>query len=204
MKLKNSFLVLGITIVSMLAANAVSADVEVGTLAPDFSLSDSTGANHSLSDHTGEIVVLEWINPECPFVRKHYDSNNMQGLQKTYTEQGITWFSIDSSAPGKQGYLSAEEANAWKKTQNGAQTAVLLDPNGEVGRLYGAKTTPHMYIVDAQGTLVYAWAIDDTSTANPGDIPTSTNYVVQALEEVKSGQLVSVPATRSYGCSVKY
>ena len=185
-------------------AVARSAQAVVGQPAPVFSLTDTHGAPRSLSAFKGRWVVLEWSNPECPFVRKHYDSGNMQRLQRTYTARGVTWLTIISSAPGKQGHVSSEQANAIIAQRGAAQTAMLLDPDGAVGRLYGAKTTPHMFIVDPAGVLVYAGAIDDKPSTDPADVATATNYVERALEEADRDQTISIPQTRPYGCSVKY
>ncbi len=182
----------------------VFADIQTGAKAPEFSLTDVDGKTRSLSEFSGKYVVLEWINHSCPFVVKHYGSGNMQDLQKTYTDKGVVWLSINSSAEGKEGSLSAED---WKKTQaekNSAATDTLLDPDGAVGKLYGAQTTPHMYIINPEGNLIYQGAIDSIKSAEASDIPKSQNYVRSALEEAMSGKDVSTPTTKSYGCSVKY
>ena len=176
----------------------------VGQPAPAFSLPDTEGQPRSLADFTGEWVVLEWSNHECPFVRKHYGSGNMQQLQATHTARGVIWLTIVSSAPGKQGYVTAEQANAIRRERGDHQTAMLLDADGAVGQRYGAKTTPHLFIIDPAGVLVYAGAIDDTPSTDPADVATANNYVTRALEEALSGQPVSVAQTPSYGCSVKY
>lgn len=181
-----------------------SADVKLGEVAPDFTLGDSNGQQRSLSEFAGSTVVLEWFNPQCPFVRKHYDSGNMQGLQKKYTSQKIVWLSIDSSAPGKQGHLLPEEANHFIEEKNLHSTAVLLDPEGAIGKLYGAKTTPHIFIINAKGELIYQGAIDDTPSFDPADITTAKNYVEEILSSILAGETVSPTATKSYGCSVKY
>lgn len=178
--------------------------VQVGTPAPDFTVQDSNGATHTLSQYKGKYVVLEWHNRECPFTRKHYESGNMQRLQKEWTAKGVVWFTVISSAPGHQGYMTGDQENAYVSQIKAAPTAVLLDPSGQLGHLYSAKTTPHMFIINPEGALIYDGAIDDRPTPNPGDIPTSTNYVSQALEEAMAGKAVSVPVSRPYGCSVKY
>jgi peroxiredoxin len=178
--------------------------VQVNAPAPDFTLPDSRGAEHALSDYRGKVVVLEWTNHDCPFVRKHYGSDNMQSLQRTFTGRDVVWLSVISSAPGKQGHVSPEQADQLTASRNAAPTAVLLDSSGEVGRSYGAKTTPHMYIIDPQGTLVYMGGIDSIRSANPADIPKATPYVALSLNEVLAGQPVSNPVTRPYGCTVKY
>ena len=175
----------------------------VGKPAPEFSLTDSSGRARSLSEFKGQFVVLEWFNPECPFSRKHY-GGNMQQLQARYTRHGVVWLSIDSSAPGKQGYLTPEQADAFIKERGVKSTAVLLDPDGKAGRLYGAKTTPHLFVIGQDGTVLYAGAIDDTPSADPTDIPRSANYVQRALDEAMAGKPVSIQETKSYGCSVKY
>jgi peroxiredoxin len=195
-----------LTLVTSLIATAVFAfdPPPVGSAAPDFSLTDASGKTHSLSQYKGKTVVLEWFNPECPFVKKHYGSGNMQKLQEEYTGKGIVWLTIDSSAPGTEGNLSPEQAekiaSAWKTHQ----TALLLDPDGKAGRAYGAKNTPNMVIINPEGKIAYEGAIDSKATPNPADIPTSTNYVKAALDESLTGKPVSNPKTKPYGCSVKY
>ncbi len=195
-----------LTVVTSLIATAVFAldPPPVGSTAPDFSLTDASGKTHSLSQYNGKTVVLEWFNPECPFVKKHYGSGNMQKLQEEYTGKGIVWLTIDSSAPGTEGNLSPEQAEkittAWKTHQ----TALLLDPEGKAGRAYGAKNTPNMVIITPEGKIAYEGAIDSKATPNPADIPTSTNYVKTALDESLTGKPVSNPKTKPYGCSVKY
>jgi len=181
-----------------------SADVELGGSAPDFTLIDSNGAQRSLAEFTGQYIVLEWFNPQCPFVRKHYDTENMQNLQGTYTAMDVAWLSIDSSAEGNQGHLLPEGAKQFIEENNVRSTAVLLDPQGDVGRLYGAKTTPHMFIIDPDGKLVYQGAIDDISSADQSDVAKAKNYVAEILNLVLSGEPISAFATKSYGCSVKY
>ena len=182
----------------------VQAAVEIGKTAPSFTLVDTHGNPHQLSDFNGKIVVLEWTNHQCPFVRKHYGANNMQGLQKHYTGKGIVWLSIISSAPGKQGYVESDRANQLTTSRGASPTAVLLDTNGDVGRAYGARTTPHMYIIDTDGVLVSMGAIDSIRSANPADIEQAVNYVALGLDEVMAGKPVSNPVTKPYGCSVKY
>jgi peroxiredoxin len=191
---------------ALLAATAASAapTATVGAAAPAFSLPGSDGATHALADYTGKLVVLEWFNRECPYVKKHYDSRNMQGLQKEYTGQNVVWLSIVSSAPGKQGHTSASGAAATAKDLAAAPTVVLLDETGTVGQAYGAKTTPHMYVIGKDGTLLYQGAIDDDPSFKPDGIPTAKNYVRRALDEALSGKPVSEPLSTPYGCSVKY
>jgi len=176
----------------------------VGQAAPSFTLPDTHGAQRALADFRGKIVVLEWLNHDCPFVRKHYDSGNMQRLQAKHTARGVVWLSIVSSAPGKQGWVSAEQGNELSARKGAKATAVLLDPEGTVGRLYGAKTTPHMFVIDAAGTVVYAGAIDDRPSTDPDDVAGARNHVDAALDDLAAGRPVSVATTNPYGCSVKY
>jgi peroxiredoxin len=176
----------------------------VGSTAPDFSVTDSKGKTHALSQYKGKYVVLEWFNPECPFVKKHYGSGNMQKLQQEFTGKGVVWLTIDSNAPGMQGNLTPEQANAKIAEWKAHSTALLLDPDGKAGRTYGAKNTPHMFIINPEGKVIYEGAIDSKDTANPADIATSTNYVKVALDESLAGKTVTTPSSRPYGCSVKY
>jgi hypothetical protein len=163
-----------------------------------------TGLPFTLSDFRGKTVVLEWNNPGCPFVKKHYDSGNMQKAQAAAAKDGVVWLTINSGAPGKQGYMTGPEAKAFVAKAGAKPAAYLVDPRGVVGKAYDAKTTPHMYIVDKTGTLVYAGGIDDKPTANPADINGARNHVLAALSELKAGKAVSVASSRPYGCSVKY
>ena len=190
--------------VLILALVATALAAKVGEAAPDFTATDSNGKAQHLASLKGKYVVLEWHNQGCPFTKKHYESGNMQRLQKEWTAKGVAWFTVISSAPGTQGYVTASEENDYVKKVNASPTAVLLDPDGTVGHLYAAKTTPHMYIIDPKGVLIYNGAIDDHPTPNPGDIPSSKNYVTSALQEAMAGKPVSEAATRPYGCSVKY
>jgi len=183
---------------------AQASEAVVGKPAEDFTLPDSNGKSHSLSDYKGKIVVLEWLNHDCPFVVNHYDTGHMPKLQKTYAEKGVIWFSIISSAPGKQGYCTPEQANEIAKQKKAVPEAILLDPDGEVGKLYGAKTTPHMYIINAEGVLVYNGAIDSIRSTKPEDIAKAKKYVKMALDELLEGKEVSVKTSKPYGCSVKY
>jgi len=176
----------------------------VGTAAPDFSLTDSSGNTHSLSQYKGKYVVLEWFNPECPFVKKHYGSDNMQKLQQEYTSKGVVWLTIDSNAPGTEGNMTPEQAQKIMSSWKTHQTALLLDPESKVARSYGAKNTPDMIVINPEGKIVYEGAIDNKATPNPNDIPSSTNYVKAALDESLAGKPVSSPTTKPYGCSVKY
>jgi peroxiredoxin len=175
-----------------------------GGKAPDFSATDTNGKTQTLSQYKGKYVVLEWTNPDCPIVHKHYDSGNMQKLQKEFTGKGVVWLSIDSSAPGQQGNYSAAEMNQIMKSRNAAPTAIIPDPSGTIGKLYGAKTTPHMFVIDPSGNLVYQGAIDSIPSPDQADIPKATNYVQAALDESMAGKPVTTPSTRSYGCAVKY
>ncbi|HEY6251701.1 MAG TPA: redoxin domain-containing protein [Candidatus Angelobacter sp.] len=190
----------GILLLLVTAAMAA----RVGEAAPDFTATDSNGKTHHLSDYKGKYVVLEWHNQGCPYTRKHYESGNMQHLQKEWTEKGVVWFTVISSAPGTQGYVTAGEENDYVKKMKASPTAVLLDPDGNLGHLYAAKTTPHMYIINPAGVLIYNGAIDDHPTPDQADIATSRNYVSTALQEALSGKPISDAATRPYGCSVKY
>lgn len=185
------------------AAPALAAP-KVGAPAPAFSATGVDGKTHSLADYKGKTVVLEWHNLDCPFVKKHYGSGNMQALQQSATADGVVWLTVNSSASGKQGHLSPQAAKDLIAAQKAAPTAYLLDEKGTVGRLYEAKTTPHMYVIDPKGTLVYMGAIDDKPTANPEDIKSAKNYVTAALDSVKAGKPVQDAATKPYGCSVKY
>jgi hypothetical protein len=176
----------------------------VGKPAPNFRLADVNGKPVTLSDYRGKTVVLEWNNPGCPFVQKHYDSGNMQKAQAAAARDGVVWLTINSGAPGKQGHMSGAEAKAFVAKAGAKPAAYLVDPRGVVGKAYDAKTTPHMYVVDKAGTLVYAGGIDDKPTANPADISGARNHVLAALSELKAGKAVSVASSRPYGCSVKY
>ncbi len=180
------------------------AETEIGKSAPNFSLPDTNGKTHSLADLKGKYVVLEWYQPDCPFVRKHYRSGNMQALQKEYTAKGVVWLSIDSSAPGEEGNYPAGKLNEIAAQDSASRTALLLDPAGDVGRLYGAKTTPDMYVIDPKGILVYKGAIDNKRSTDLADVQTATNYVKGALDAVMTGKTVPTTATQPYGCSVKY
>ena len=176
----------------------------VGSNAPDFSATDSNGKAQTVSQYKGKYVVLEWFNPDCPFVKKHYGGGNMQKLQEEFTSKGVVWLAVDSSAPGKEGNLTPEQANAKIAEWKGHATALVLDPDGKVGKAYGAKNTPHMFIIDPEGKVIYEGAIDSKASPNPADIPTSTNYVKVALDEAMAGKKVSNANTKPYGCSVKY
>lgn len=176
----------------------------VGQPAPAFSALDTSGKTVSLADFKGRTVVLEWVNPGCPYVRKHYDSANMQATQKNATAKGAVWLAINSTHAGASDYLQPAAMAGWMKDKGAAATATLMDADGKVGRAYGARTTPHMYVIDPKGTLAYVGAIDSKPTANPADVKTATNYVNQAVAEVTAGKPVSQAVTPAYGCSVKY
>jgi peroxiredoxin len=191
-------------IVLALYACGSSAMLRIGEPAPGFEGVDTRGNVHRLADYRGKIVVLEWTNHDCPFVRKHYGAGNMQDQQREAAAQGVVWLSVISSAPGKQGYVSPVQADELTRNRKAQPRAVILDTDGKIGSAYQAKTTPHMFIIDKTGTLVYMGGIDSISTANPDDIPRATQYVRTALQEISAGKPVSTPVTRPYGCSVKY
>jgi peroxiredoxin len=201
--MKTKLLLIAIT---TLAAGALCAsDIPpVGSAAPDFSLKDTKGQTRSVTQYKGKTVVLEWFNPECPFVKKHYGSDNMQKLQKEFTDKGVVWFTIDSSAEGKEGYVTPDQAEKIMTQWKTHQTALLLDPDGTAGKAYGAKNTPDMIVINPEGKIVYEGAIDSKASPNPADIPSSTNYVKAALDESLAGKPVSNAQTKPYGCSVKY
>jgi len=188
---------------TLLAAPAFAKPV-VGQAAPDFSVTDASGKTQSLSAYKGKTVVLEWNNPECPFVRKHYGAGNMQKQQAEAASEGVVWLTVNSGAAGKQGHLDASEAKAYVAKVGGKESAYLLDADGKVGHAYDAKTTPHMYVIDKDGTLRYMGGIDSIASTDVDDIPKATQYVRQALSELASGKTVSVTTSEPYGCSVKY
>ena len=191
------------TAIAVVAAPASAAPV-VGQPAPNFKAADVNGKPVTLSDFRGKTVVIEWNNPGCPFVQKHYDSGNMQKAQAAAAKDGVVWLTINSGAPGKQGHMNGAEAKAFLAKAGSKPASYLLDPRGVVGKAYEAKTTPHMYIVNKAGTLVYAGAIDDKPTKNAADIKSARNHVLAALSEIKAGKAVSVSTSRPYGCAVKY
>ena len=192
------------SVMVLLSAGAAIAAPVIGQPAPAFKGIDSNGIEHSLSDFEGKTVVLEWTNNGCPYVRKHYDSGNMQSLQAEATEDGIIWLTIASSAEGKQGYLTAEETNELIQEEDAHATARILDPSGLIGSAYDAKTTPHMFVIDPAGNLVYQGAIDNDPGFKPEGIKEAKNYVKAAWQSVAAGEPVSVTTTQPYGCSVKY
>lgn len=184
-------------------ATAQGAGPVIGQPAPNFSAPDADGRTRSLNQYRGKTVVLEWTNHDCPYVKKHY-SGNMQGLQREATRDGVVWLSIVSSAPGEQGHVTGAQAKQLTASRNASPTAVLLDPEGRVGRLYGAKTTPHMFVINPQGRLVYAGGVDDVATNKVEDLKRAKPLVRLALADVKAGRAVAIPASRPYGCAVKY
>lgn len=190
--------------IAILLALVTAAHAQIGKPAPDFTLKSAEGNDVSLSSFKGKVVVLEWTNSGCPFVQKHYGSGNMQKLQKDATANGVVWLSICSSAPGKQGHLSAAEAADIRAKSGSSATAYLLDEDGKVGQLYGAKRTPEMFVINQDGVLAYHGAIDDKKSPDPADIAGAKNYVAAALSEVLAGKPVTTPSTEAYGCSVKY
>ncbi len=213
---RTQFISLTLSVVSTLAVSIVTPlssfaaepaavkSAEVGKTAPAFSLPDPDGKKHALSDYKGKFVVLEWVNFGCPFVRKHYDSKNMQKLQEEYTAKGVTWLSICSSAKGKQGNFDAAELKKKLEKEGWKGTAYLIDEKGTVGREYGATATPNMFVLNKEHELVYAGAIDDTNSTDAADIPKSKNYVKAALDEALAGKKIATASSKPYGCSVKY
>jgi hypothetical protein len=185
-------------------APAVHAAATVGQPAPTFSLTDTAGTKHELGAYKGKHVVLEWVNFDCPFVKKHYGSGNMQKLQKAYTGKGVVWLQVNSSAAGKQGAYPPDRAAAMNKERSAASSAYLLDTDGTVGKAYGARTTPHMYVIDPSGRLVYAGGIDDKPSTDQADIAGAKNFVAAALDEALAGKPVTVATSTPYGCAVKY
>jgi peroxiredoxin len=181
-----------------------AATVTPGAPAPDFTLKGDDGSDHTLSKLKGKYVVLEWYNKDCPFVKRHYGTKNMQQLQKRYTDKGVVWFEVATSAPGKQGHLDAKGAAAARKKFGINSSAILLDSRGDVGRLYSAKSTPHMFVIDPKGNVIYMGAIDDLPSTDWSDIKNAHNYVADALDASMSGQPVAKPVTTPYGCGVKY
>ena len=193
-----------VALIFSLSAGICAAQARVGTLAPDFTATDSHGKTQSLDQYKGKYVVLEWHNQGCPYTRKHYASGNMQNLQKEWTRKGVVWLTVISSAQGEQGYMTADQENAYLLKVNASPSAVLLDPTGKLGHLYNAKTTPDMYVIDPNGKLIYSGAIDNRATPDPDDVKGAENYVSDALSSSMAGKPVQTPATRPYGCSVKY
>jgi alkyl hydroperoxide reductase subunit AhpC len=190
--------------VSLAFVAGVAGASTVGQAAPDFTLKDTSGKSVKLSDFRGRHVVLEWVNPECPYVQKHYETGNMQGLQKDYTSKNTVWLTINSTREGHGEYKAPPVMADWMKSMKAASTATLLDPDDKVGRAYDARTTPHMYIVDPNGQLVYAGAIDDKRSTNRADVKTAKNFVRAAMTETLAGKPVTTASTTAYGCTIKY
>lgn len=199
--MKKMIFLFAITLMSFTA----QAEVKLNEAAPLFSVKDTSGKIQTLKDHQGKWIVLEWYNKDCPFVRKHYDSRNMQKLQENYKAKGVVWLSVISSAPGKQGYMEAAEAEKFfAENEKSKPTAILLDSDGSMGKAYDAKTTPHMFVINPQGKVVYAGAIDDNNSANPKVIAKSKNWVATALDAGMAGKDIEKASSTPYGCSVKY
>ena len=194
----------GVVTILILFTGMALAQVVSNQAAPNFTLIDTKGQKHSLSDYKGKFVVLEWFNPDCPFVKKHYNSGNMPQLQKQYTAKGVIWLSIDSSAAGEEGNYPPEGLNKFMSDKGGSPTAIFADADGKLGHLYAAQTTPHMFIIDPKGILIYQGAIDDTPSTDIEDVKTAKNYVSAALDAAMNGLPVVVSSSKSYGCSVKY
>jgi AhpC/TSA family len=196
---RRKLLALALTLISLPALAIVP-----GTPAPDFNGADSKGAQQTLSEYRGKFVVLEWANQGCPYDRKHYLSGSMEQQQRDWTAKGVVWLSVISSAPGQQGYVTPSEENTYLKTMHAAPTAAILDPDGTIGRLYGAKTTPHIFVIDPTGKLIYQGAIDDKPTPDQEDLKGAHNYLTETLTAAMAGKPVPIASTRPYGCSVKY
>jgi peroxiredoxin len=175
-----------------------------GDKAPDFEAVDTNNQKIKLSDYRGKIVILEWHNHLCPFVKKHYGTNNMQSLQEKYTSQGVIWLTIVSSAPGKEGHVNKEEANKLRQTSNMKSTATILDESGTIGHMFDARTTPHLFVINKDGNFAYMGAIDDKPSTNPEDIKIAKNHLSAAVDALINGQKVELTQTVPYGCSVKY
>jgi peroxiredoxin len=199
-----SALCLGLLIGITLSASVSAAQAMISQTAPDFTLQGSDGKTHSLADYKGKFIVLEWTNPDCPFVHKFYDSDTMQKLQKEETAKGVVWLRINSSAQGQEGFQSPADLASYNQEHHVNATLSLLDPDGKVGHMYGARTTPHMFVIDAKGTLVYAGGIDNQPSPDASDIASAKNYVTAALDEAMAGKPVTTATARPYGCSVKY
>ena len=189
---------------ALLCATTAALAVNPGQPAPDFTLTDVSGKAVKLADQKGKYVVLEWVNPDCPYVQKHYNSANMPNLQKEYGGRQVVWLTINSTREGHSEFKSPQQMSGWMKEKGGTPAATLLDRDSKVGKMYGAVTTPHMYVIDPKGTLVYAGAIDDKRSTNLADVKTAKNYVRVALEESMAGKPVSNASTSPYGCTVKY
>jgi peroxiredoxin len=202
--MKRSHLSILAVVLALLALPLVISATKVGESAPDFTATGSDGKTYRLSEMRGKYVVLEWHNNGCPYTRKHYESGNMQRLQKEWTAKGVEWFTVISSAPGSQGFVTPDQENAYMSKMHAAPTAALLDPTGDLGHLYDAKTTPQMVVINPEDVIIYDGAIDDHPTPDQADIPNSKNYVELALQASMAGKPVEVSTSRPYGCSVKY
>jgi len=202
--MRRSRLSLLVALVSLFSAAVAANAARVGDPAPDFNGVDSQGRPQNLASYRGKFVVLEWTNNGCPYTQKHYESGNMQSLQKEWTGKGVVWLTMLSSAPGEQGFMTPAQENQYIAREHAAPTAAILDSHGAIGHEYDAKTTPHMFIIDPSGRLIYEGAIDDHATPNPSDIKQSKNYVSDALRESMGGKQVTTSYTRPYGCSIKY
>ena len=202
--MKRSASILALTAAAVLGAALAHASASVGQAAPEFKVRDTSGKEQSLSAYKGKFVVLEWVNPGCPFVQKHYDTSNMQSTQKAAEAKGVVWLTVSSTAPDAGDYRKPDELAAWVKEKGAAPTATLMDDDGKVGHAYGARTTPHMYVINPEGKLVYAGAIDSKATARKEDVKVATNYVTAALNESMAGKPVSKATSEPYGCSIKY
>ena len=195
---------LGLLIAVFAASSGVVRALPPGSMAPEFKGVDSNGVQHSLGEYRGKYVVLEWANRGCPYEQKHYNSGNMESLQRQWTAKGVVWLSVLSSAPGQQGYVTPAEENDYLKTMKASPTAALLDPTGAIGHLYDARTTPHIFVIDPTGKIVYQGAIDNQPTPDPASLKNADNYLNDALNAAMAGKPVAVAVTKSYGCSVKY
>ncbi|MEN0057268.1 MAG: redoxin domain-containing protein [Bdellovibrio sp.] len=193
-----------LTIVGVLLASVAGADAKIGSAAPEFSVQDAQGKTHKLSDYKGKYVILEWYNKDCPYVRKHYDSKNMQKLQTDMTAKGYAWLSVISSAPGKQGHQNAADTLKNAEKEGSKASAILRDEDGKLGKAYGAKTTPHIYLINPEGTLLYNGAIDSNDSADPKTIAKAENYLVRAVASAEKGEKIAKATSKPYGCSVKY
>ena len=202
--MKKTTIIAAVLTLAVAAAPITTQASKVGAPAPEFKGTDSKGKVHNLSDFKGKWVVLEWHNEGCPYVKKHYGGNNMQKLQKEWTAKGVVWLTVLSSAAGQQGHMEPAQADAYFAQQKAAQTAVLLDPSGEIGRRYDAKTTPHMFVIDPDGVLIYNGAIDDKPTSDQADLAAASNYVSAALTEGMAGRTITTATSRPYGCGIKY
>ena len=202
--MKRSTTIFAVAAATLLGAVLAHASVSVGKAAPEFKVKDTNGKEQSLSAYKGKFVVLEWVNPDCPFVQKHYETSNMQSTQKAAESKGAVWLTVSSSAPDQGDYRKPSELAEWLKQNGATPTATLMDDDGKLGQAYGARTTPHMYVIDPQGTLVYAGAIDSKATARKEDVKGATNYVKVALDEAMAGKPVTKSTSEPYGCSIKY